>query len=291
MRGTILRACFAAALTASALARPARAGEAAANGPLTAPILLYHHVGAPRAGRYSVTAAQLADQLRWLRDQGYRPVSVDDIGAALSGGRPLPARAVAITFDDGWRDQYVVAAPILEKYGFRATFFVVSGWVGGGALLMSWPEIRDLAARGHWIGSHSALHKNMAGLADVSLAHETLQSRAAISREVGAPPAVFAYPLGVVDARAERTVRNAGYAAAVSVTANPRQTTAQQYRLNRIEMRGAYTIDNLAAWLLAGVERAGPAPRAPWWQAPAPLIPPVAPPRWWSSAPEWLLEP
>ena len=266
-----------------------RTGHAADVEPLYAPILMYHHVGAPRPGRFNVSPAQFAEQLKWLRDQGYRSVSIDDIAAALQGGPPLPPNPIAITFDDGWRNQYDIALPILSEFGFKATFFVVSGWVGRGSTLMTWRDVRDLRARGHWIGSHSVTHGAAAKQADNVLAYEVIQSRYAISRELGGPPTVYAYPSGSVDGRAEALTRAAGYTAAVAVPANPRQRASQLYRLNRIEVRGAYLLGNLASWLIEGKEGVIKVPRAPWWQTPAPIIPRVAPPGWGAWRPAWTL--
>lgn len=265
------------------------AGEMALVGPIYAPILLYHHVGGPRAGRFNVTPAQFAEQLKWLRDQGYRSVSIDDIAAALQGGPPLPPKPIAITFDDGWRNQYDFALPLLSEFGFKATFFVVSGWVGRGSTLMTWKEIRDLRARGHWIGSHSVTHGAATKQADNVLAYEVIQSRNAISRELGGPPTAYAYPLGSLDGRAEALVRAAGFVAAVGVPANPLQREAQLYRLNRIEVRGGYSLGNLASWLIAGKEGVIPVPRLSWRQTPAPIIPRVAPPGWGAWRPAWTL--
>lgn len=263
--------------------------QAAVVEPLYAPILMYHHVGFPKAGRFSVTPAQFASQLKWLRDQGYRSVSIDDIAAALRGGPPLPPKPIAITFDDGWRDQYDIALPLLSEFGFKATFFVVSGWVGRGSTLMTWNEVRDLRARGHWIGSHSVTHGAAAKQADNVLAYEVIQSRNAISRELGGPPTVFAYPLGSIDARAEAMTRAAGYVAAMDVQANPLQRLSLLYRLKRIEVRSSYALGNLASWLIAGKDGVLPVPRAPWWQTPAPIIPRVAPPGWGAWRPAWVL--
>lgn len=263
--------------------------QAPAVAPLDAPILMYHHVGLPRAGRFSVTPAQFAEQLKWLRDQGYHSVSIDDIAAALQGGPPLPPKPIAITFDDGWSDQYDIALPLLSEFGFKATFFVVSGWVGRGSTLMTWTELRDLRARGHWIGSHSVTHGAAAKQTDSVLAYEVIHSRNAISRALGGPPTIYAYPLGSLDARAEAVARAAGYVAAVDVQANPLQRLSLLYRLKRIEVRGSYSLGNLASWLIAGKEGVLPVPKLAWWRTPAPIIPRVAPPGWGAWRPAWTL--
>jgi peptidoglycan/xylan/chitin deacetylase (PgdA/CDA1 family) len=282
-------ACLLAIIPAAPAAAAPGSGPWPADEPLYAPILMYHHVGAPRPGRYNVSPAQFAEQLKWLRDQGYRSVSIDAIAAALQGGPPLPPKPIAITFDDGWSNQYDIALPLLNEFGFKATFFVVSGWAGRGNTLMTWNQIRDLRDRGHWIGSHSVSHGAAAKQTDSALAYEIIQSRLAISRELGGPPTVYAYPFGSLDGRAEALTRAAGYTAAVAVPANPRQRASQLHRLNRIEVRSAYALGNLASWLIEGKEGVIKVPRAPWWQTPAPIIPRVAPPGWGAWRPAWTL--
>lgn len=96
----------------------------------TVPVLMYHHV-TPVGGAINVTPEHFRDQLAWLRAHGYRSLRCDELAAHLAG-TPAPARSVLITFDDGYLDNYVYAWPLLREYGFHATVFIVTSWVGDG---------------------------------------------------------------------------------------------------------------------------------------------------------------
>ena len=93
------------------------------------PILLYHRVatdGPPELGRYRVSPDAFEEQLRLLARSGYRGITLAEWGRALRARRPVDGRAVALTFDDGYRDFLTTAWPLLRRYRFSATVFVVT---------------------------------------------------------------------------------------------------------------------------------------------------------------------
>src|SRR5207245_7092409 len=100
------------------------------------PVLMYHRVDPQLSARDPVTVhltvmePAFATQLRLLRDAGYRSMPLDLLRAALDQPAPLPARRVVLTFDDGYADHYTVIFPLLRRYGFVGTFFVVTSSVG-----------------------------------------------------------------------------------------------------------------------------------------------------------------
>ena len=104
--------------------------------PLRVPILMYHYVDAapPPAGPYAagltIPTAQFRAQMNYLAAGGYHPVTLQQIYAAMAGLSSLPAKPVALTFDDGGLDDYTSAFPILQSHRFVATFFVITGFVG-----------------------------------------------------------------------------------------------------------------------------------------------------------------
>ena len=134
------------------------------------PVLMYHAFGEEDEGdRYVVPKRALARQMRLLALLRYRVVPFEQIAAALRDSDLPPARALAITIDDGYRDNLKVAQPILAKRGFAATIFLVSRRIGGkcdwtdeGALkarpLLSAEEIGQLGADGVLFGAHTRNH-------------------------------------------------------------------------------------------------------------------------------------
>ena len=214
-----------------------------------APILLYHHVGNPRAGRFSVTLENFRAQMQWLHDNGYQPVSVDAIAAALRGEGTLPAKPVAITFDDGWKNQLNNALPILNEFGFKATFYIVGRWSNSNSpVLMNWREVQALQAQGHWVASYSLSHKTETRLRSAALWQEIVGGRAMIARAIS-QTTTYAYPSGAVNNLVEGLTRKAGYNAAVGVPSNCDQQINGICHMNRIEVRNGYSLAAFVGWL------------------------------------------
>jgi peptidoglycan/xylan/chitin deacetylase (PgdA/CDA1 family) len=151
----------------------------------------------------------------YLAGHGYHPVTMAEIYAALSGDGRLPSRPVAITFDDGGLDGYAVALPILRAHGFRATFFVITGYVGNGSC-MTWDQLREMSAAGMAIESHTFAHPDLRRVDAARLANELRRSRDAIASELGVDARFLSYPNGRYDQDVQDAVASAGYLAAVT---------------------------------------------------------------------------
>ena len=127
---------------------------------------------------------------------------------------PADVPAVTLTFDDNPKGHLTVAAPVLERYGFRGTFNIVSDWVGKDAKKMTWDDIRELRRRGHEIASHAASHPNLVPLhaekgADAVM-RELTSSRDFIRRETGSAPRFFCHPFVQTTPEVDALVRAAG---------------------------------------------------------------------------------
>jgi peptidoglycan/xylan/chitin deacetylase (PgdA/CDA1 family) len=224
------------------------------------PVLMYHQVAAdgPAArARWRVTPEAFEAQLRYLREAGFHGIRLDDWRAALGLRRPLPGRAVLITFDDGYRDFATVAWPLLQRYGFSAVVFAVSGRVGmtndwdpgamGGPELMDWEELRRLRDQGVEIGSHSVSHPRLAHLAPADVVREAALSRATIQRELERPVIAFAYPFGDHDPAIQHLVGACGYDLAFTCFPPGRAAvTGRWLEQSRIEIFGD---DDLASFI------------------------------------------
>jgi len=188
-------------------------------------ILMYHSIAAEAEdpNQLCVPPGRFAEQLAWMDRQGIRGVSIATLVEAMRIGRP--GKMIGITFDDGYANVLEAALPELQRHGFGATVFVISGRLGGSN---DWDEgppwqlldadgVRELAAAGLEIGSHAATHVPLAGLAPGELESEVAGSRASLAALLGTEIGGFAYPYGSMDARARRAVRDAGYSYACAV--------------------------------------------------------------------------
>jgi len=219
------------------------------------PILMYHWfrpkdvVSSSRSPQLEITPELFERQMALLSRAGYRPVS---LGRALNAGgdEALPRRSVVITFDDGTLDFWDHAKPVLERYGFTATLFVVSGKVGGYSTwdrelgepdrpLMSWDQIRQLQRDGFEIGSHTHSHRPLTELSEEAVRSELERSRRTLTDELGVAPQFLAYPRGFYTERHKRLAREAGYAGACAVILRWRDLwRSDPYALKRMSVKG-----------------------------------------------------
>ncbi|MGE5598486.1 MAG: polysaccharide deacetylase family protein [Bacteroidota bacterium] len=177
-------------------------------------VLTYHRVTDAASGPVpAVRPADFARQLDYLRRAGYRSIGPEELHAHMTGTGRLPPRAVLITFDDGWADNYTEALPLLRARGFVATVFVVSGLVGRRDRLSA-GQLRELAAEGWTIGAHTRHHRHLPGLSPAATRLEIHGSRQDLGRLLGRPVTAFAYPYGDFDPAVRAEVAAAGFTTA-----------------------------------------------------------------------------
>jgi peptidoglycan/xylan/chitin deacetylase (PgdA/CDA1 family) len=233
-------------------------------------VLCYHALSDTWPALLSTTPERFEEQVTLLLERGYAPVTFEQAVAAPGG------RAFAVTFDDAYRSVLERAHPIMERLGVPGTVFVptdfagspepmrwdgIDGWLGGPhereLLCLAWDELRDLAAGGWEVGSHTRSHPHLTVLPDEGLAAELRESRAAVEAGMGRPCPSVAYPYGDVDARVVGATRAAGYEYGASLPRRLTSTDPLDYP--RI---GVYHRDDLSRFklkisrLVRGVRRA-----------------------------------
>ena len=182
---------------------------------------MYHRVDLRLSARDPITlhltvmAPAFETQLRLLRDAGDRSMMLDALRAAIDRRAPLPGRRVVLTFDDGYEDNYTVVFPLLRRYGFIGTFFVVTSTIGTRDHLTA-PQLREMAEAGMEIESHGVHHVDFSLLSPAAARSELARSRKTIEAWTGRPVAYFAYPAGRYNAGLERILEDLGYRGAVT---------------------------------------------------------------------------
>lgn len=212
-------------------------------------ILTYHRVNGfhPR-DRLSVAPEAFEAQMELLARSGRPVVSLARALPALRGETQLPAGAVALTFDDGYADNFAVALPILERFSFSATFFLATRFIGSEATLdryrqccardrmLDWEQVRLLRERGHEIGGHGREHLELGKLEEPVARAEIAACVREIERATGAPPRFFCYPRGSQSRQARRLVAEAGFEAACGVRPGHNRVGVDLMALTRTEI-------------------------------------------------------
>jgi peptidoglycan/xylan/chitin deacetylase (PgdA/CDA1 family) len=203
-------------------------------------VLCYHAVSESWDCELAVTPAQLRGQVAGLLARGYRPATFLDAAFA-----PPRSRLLAVTFDDAYRSVFELARPVLAELGAVASVYAPTDWIGTGRpmrwpgidhwigtadedelLPMDWSQLRELAAEGWEVGSHTCSHPRLTELDDASLVRELEDSRSACALRMGHPCETIAYPYGDVDERVADAAAVAGYRAGGALPHVPHAASA-----------------------------------------------------------------
>ena len=207
----------------------------------SAVILIYHRFGDARFPATNVRLDQFDAHVAALASGRYKVLPLPEIVDALASGRPLPDRAVAITIDDAYRSAYEEAWPRLRKARLPFTLFVATEPVEKGLPdYMTWDQIRALRDGGVTIGGHSHSHSHMADATPVENRKEIETSNRILARELGAAPALFAYPYGEASAAVIAVVKESGYKAAFGQHSGVATRTQPFFFLPRFSMNETY---------------------------------------------------
>lgn len=225
---------------------------------LAVPILMYHYVSAPPSNAdvirrdLSVTPDQFESHLALLRQAGYETISLEQLAYALTQQAPLPPKPIILTFDDGYRDQYENAFPLLRKYGYTATFFIFTEPIDTYNVdYLTWEMVTEMHRAGMEFGSHSYRHSDLSGRDTDFLVYEILGSKEAIEQRIGEPVRFFSYPSGRYDDLTIRVLISANFWGAVTTEWGVEQSYKRRFETPRIRIRGNDTAEDLAAKLAA----------------------------------------
>lgn len=205
----------------------------------TLPILTYHAIE-DRDGPLSVSPSRFAEHLEAISSLGYATTALKrSMNRLYRGENHSVDREIAITFDDGYASVLTEAMPLLERFGFKATVFVISDLVGcrlEGRDLLGWRDISALSKAGVEIGSHTATHATLTRLDLAEIYREVGDSKCRIEDHLGKAVRYFAYPRGLATARVRRVVGACGYAGACSTVAGTNTNRSNPYFLRRREL-------------------------------------------------------
>jgi peptidoglycan/xylan/chitin deacetylase (PgdA/CDA1 family) len=254
------------------------------------PILMYHSISNDAASggtayyRTKTSPRRFTEQMRFLKDNGYRALTLRDgvnllndwqrheggadstlpTGPSVKGQTSdINHRYVALTFDDGFRDFYTTAFPILQEFGFDATMFLPTNFVNNngaprqflGLDCLTWLEVRELKRFGIELGSHSVTHPKLVDLSWSKIESELSDSKSEIEQHLGSAVDSFAYPYAFPQSnvsftrRLSEVLQQLGYHCCVTTEIGSARSRHNPFRLPRLPLNDADDLALFAAKL------------------------------------------
>ncbi len=233
---------------------PARPVVPVGRDTLRVPILMYHYIrvnpvpGDQLGFNLSVTPEDFRAQMDWLAANGFHPIDFEDLRAYFGGRAPLPAKPVILTFDDGYKDLYTTAYPVLRAHGFKAVAYVVLGFLGA-PNNVNGDQVREMDAHGIQIGSHTVSHADLTKTNGGELEHQVRDARAGLEALLGHPVLDFCYPAGRYDGRVVAAVQSAGYDTATTTNSGVAHNLGDRYTWTRVRVSGGERLPDFIASL------------------------------------------
>lgn len=215
-------------------------------------ILMYHMISNPQTPaerKYACPPEQFEKHLQLLLKEGYTPVNIDQVEKYYSENVHLPDKAVLITLDDGFEDNYLNAFPLFKRYNIPALIYLATGvidktnqWMTAPTFskrkMLSWPQIQEMSNNGIQFGSHTVSHPKLNQLDDDTAYKELCVSKQTIEDNLGKKCVHFAYPYGLFNKHTRNLVQQAGFKTACSTRSGFNNTDRDPLLLHRIEVYG-----------------------------------------------------
>ncbi len=211
-------------------------------------VFLYHRFGDARYPSTNISLDDFRSHLQVLQDGRYQVLTLGGLTSLVLSGQPLPERCAVLTVDDVYRSFLTGALPLLQEYGYPATLFISTSFVGGGDFL-TWQELSNLVDAGFEIGNHSAVHDYLLDRYEGEspsewrgrVERDLSRSQQAFKDHLGFEPELFAYPYGEFDPELAALVRRLGFKAAFGQQSGVIHAGHDPFTLPRFPMGGAYT--------------------------------------------------
>ncbi len=227
----------------------AQAASQPISGSLRVPVLMYHHVGYLAdysSADLTVSPEDFESQVRYFIDLGYHSVTVQDIYDAIVNGKPLPIRPIVFTFDDGYKDVFTYAVPILKKYGSVGSLAIATELLGrqNYAVLA---DVVDAKKQGMEIISHTQNHLDLSNpIYSVDDLHrEIFGSKQLLEEKLGTAVDFFVYPYGHYNEKVIQMVKQAGYKMAFTTAYGMDLGTQNMLTEPRVRVHGQNGLDKL----------------------------------------------
>jgi len=213
------------------------------------PILMYHSISYEKGNALRIPKESFRNQMRYLKDNNYTTLSLDELYAYMKMGKKLPAKSIVITFDDGYKDNYTNAFPILEEFKFKATVFVITNAIDKDKNYLTSNEIKLMDKNNMRIESHTASHEHLDKIPYKDEVTTMTTSKSNLEKILGREINYIAYPYGEYNSDTIKAAKQSGYKLAFSTEFGWINKNNNIYSLGRIYISSFYNLESFKAKL------------------------------------------
>lgn len=206
------------------------------------PILMYHSISYEKGNPIRLPKEKFREQMQYLKNNGYTTLSLDDVYDFIVNNKPVPEKSVAITFDDGYADNYENAYPILKEFGFKATVFVITSTVDKDPAYLTSRELIEMQQNGISIESHTVTHKDLDTMSYDTQLKELTDSKIYLENLLGNYIKYIAYPSGKYNDKTIEALKKSGYSMALTADGKWASVSDGIYKLKRVYISANYDI-------------------------------------------------
>ena len=204
------------------------------------PVLMYHKIGDDKDNDAVIREDLFREQMKFLKDNGYNPLTMDQLYEYVVNGAAVPEKPVVLTFDDGYADTYTIVYPLMKEYGFPATVFINPGDVG---TRLTWDQVREMHKNGITISNHGFQHIEMGQLSEAKQIENITKAQEALAKEVGIKDNPwFCYPYGDKNEFTDSASKKAGIKMGMAMKSGWAHTGDNPYNILRVWVGNAVDI-------------------------------------------------
>ena len=218
------------------------------------PILVYHNIGYEKES-FFVTPENFTKQMEYIKKNGYEVITFDEMVKGIKGKKRFKRNKVVITLDDGYEDNFEYAYPVLKRFGFPATIFIITDFIGKVSTgdekkFLNWDEVIAMSKDNISFGAHTKTHFYLGVVLDEKIAFEEIAgSKKVIEQRIGKPVDYFCYPGGGFNEKAKALVVQAGYKGACTTNRGFAKFNSDVYELKRIKVTNADMNNPFSFWV------------------------------------------
>lgn len=206
------------------------------------PVLMYHSISNKKGNEIQLSKDLFEAQLKFLKDNNYTTLSLDELYDFIIFNKPIPKKSVMITFDDGYVDNYLNAYPILKKYNFRATIFVITDNVDKYPHTINSSQIKEMSINGIDIMSHTEKHEDLSTLTYDRQLYTLTTSKQFLEKVTNKKVVYIAYPYGRWNKDTLKAVKDSGYNMAFSTDGTWTDKSDGIYKLDRVYISSNFNL-------------------------------------------------